>query len=155
MKKASKRDETVDRIKCISDIVTELIKLYDKNESINLTRVTLLKMDSLHRSKGTTQRSTNYHRHQKSSTSSQQFLIITRTNCFLCSKLNLCALHQALLLSQSWQNLIAAPTLQSQATSAFIVQGYALSLILSLILRAPIVTLNTRLRATLDMNLQA
>lgn len=39
MKKPNKRDETVDRFKCISEIVTELIKAYDKNEKINLTRV--------------------------------------------------------------------------------------------------------------------
>lgn len=34
-----KRDETLDKIKCITDIVGELIKAYDKNEKINLSKL--------------------------------------------------------------------------------------------------------------------
>jgi elongator complex protein 3 len=34
-----KRDETLDKIKCITQIVGELIKAYDKNEKINLSKL--------------------------------------------------------------------------------------------------------------------
>lgn len=36
-----KRDETLDKIKCISEIVAEVVKLYDRDEKINLAKVLL------------------------------------------------------------------------------------------------------------------
>jgi elongator complex protein 3 len=39
MSKKAKRDETVDKLKCISEIVAELVLLFDRGEKINLTRV--------------------------------------------------------------------------------------------------------------------